>query len=339
MTSTSNPDNNLSAALKIGLIGCGRAAERIYLPILKKIRNIRIMVAVDPIEERRNFISGNFSGCIPYSSIDENIFSNIDAAIITTSPDSHIRIAAEFLNKNIYVLVEKPLGLSMDGIKELKKIESSSKAFLMMGFNHRYWIPVIKLKEKLSFQEEIDFSEIIFTSDYSKWDPVSFISDPLDDLGPHVFDLITYIFDKRIVSIFADQPDKDKFNLKIKIEGNKNIHCYIEYGDETLRTIRIAGKNKKFFISLKSLRILPEPGFMRNVLDIKDRLKTKLLRKEFPFNLSYKIQLEKFFNFINLGKIPKPGIDEGISTILAVESARRSINNKGKEIYLDEFKS
>ena len=332
-------DLNISNPLKIGLIGCGRAAERIYLPVLRKFKGIKIIAAVDPVEDRRNLISGNFSGCIPYDSINENLINNIDAAIITTSPGSHISLASEFLKRNKYVLVEKPLSLSIDGTKELKEIEASSKGFLMMGFNHRYWIPVIKLKTKLSFQDEIDFSEMIFTSDYSKWDPVSFTSDPLDDLGPHVFDLITYIFEKKIVSLSAFQQDKNRFSLNVKIKGNKNIQCYIAYDDETIRTIKITSGQVKYFITLKSLNIFPGDGFVRNMLDLNDRLKTKLLRKEFPFNVSYKTQLERFFNFVKLGKIPNPGIDEGICAILAVESARRSINNKGKEIYLDEYKS
>ncbi len=334
-----NQDVKIEGSLRLALIGCGRAAERIYVPALKKFNSIKITAAVDQIEERRNLISENFSECIPYKSIDENLFNNVDAAIITTSPDSHISLAAEFLKKDKYVLVEKPLALSSDGTKELKEIESFSKAFLMMGFNHRYWVPVIKLKEKLSYKEKINFSEMIFTSDYSRWNPVSFTSKPLDDLGPHLFDLITYIFERRIVSVTANQPGKNEINLKVKIEENANIRCSIAYGGETIRTIRIKTENKNFFISLKSIRILPESGFIRNALDINDRVKIKLFRREFPFNISYKVQLRKFFNFVKSDTIPEPGIDEGISSILAVESARRSINNNGKEIFLDEFKS
>ncbi|MGA9291875.1 MAG: Gfo/Idh/MocA family oxidoreductase [Ignavibacteriaceae bacterium] len=339
MNSVFNRDIKISSPLRIGIIGCGRAAERIYLPSLKNVNNIKITAAVDPVEDRRNLISGNFSGCTAYKSIDENLFNSVDAAIITTPPDSHIRLASEFLKRNKYVLVEKPLSLSLEGTQELKEIESSSKAGLMMGFNHRYWLPVVKMKEKLSLKEKINFSEIIFTSNYSKWNPVSFISSPLDDLGPHLFDLITYIFDKRIVSVTANQPVENEINLKVKTDGNESIVCRIAFEDETIRTIKINREEKIFFIFFKSVRILPGKGFFRDFLDIKDRLTTKLLRKEFPFNISYKVQLEKFFNFVKSGAIPIPGIDEGISSILAIESARSSIINNGKEIYLDEFNS
>ncbi len=328
-----------SKIIKIGIIGCGRVAERIYLPALKKFHNIKITAVMDPIAERRNLISAALTGCMPFESFNENLLDHIDAGIITAPVDAHLSLAAEFLKKNKYVLVEKPLAESMEGIKELREIESASNAFLMMGFNHRYWIPVSKLKERLSLRDEIDFSEIIFSSDYSKWDPISYISDPLDDLGPHVFDLIGYIFDKKIISVSAGKPDKNKFDFKVNVEKNIKVQCRVEHCNETIREINIKSKAENYFITLKSVRIFPQSGFVRDILDINDRLKTKLLRKEFPINISYEVQLEKFFNFMKLGKIPKPGIDEGISAICAIESTRKSINNKGKEIYLDEFKS
>ena len=331
-------DVKISGSLRVALIGCGRAAERIYLPVLKNINKIKVTAAADPVEERRNFISRNFSDCVPYKSINENLFNNVDAAIITTPPDFHISLSMEFLKRNKYILVEKPLGLSLDGTKELKEIESESKGFLMMGFNHRYWIPVSKLKKKLTLKEKFNFSEMIFTSDYSKWNPISFTSEPLDDLGPHLFDLITYIFEERIVSVIASQPGKNEIILNVKIKEDQIIRCRIAYCDETIRTIRLKSENKKFFISLKSVRILPYCGFMRNSLDIKDRLTTKFLGKEFPFNVSYRIQLEKFFDFVSSGKTPRPGIDEGITAIQAIRSAQSSILNNGKEIFLDEFK-
>ncbi len=328
-----------SQPLKIGLIGCGRAVERIYLPAINKLQDIKVIAAVDPIEERRNLISQKFAECIPYAFIDEKLVDQIDAGIITTPPDTHVKLASEFLKKNKYVLVEKPLALTKEGVKKLKEIESSSKASLMMGFNHRYWLPVAKLKERLSENVRIDYAEMAFSSDYSKWNPVSFVSDPLDDLSPHVFDLIKYIFNKEIISISVNHLGEKEFNLLIRITGDIYIHCYIAHSNDTIRTIRVASSSGKFFITLKSVRITPEPGFIRNILDINYRAKTKLLRKTFPINISYEVQLKKFFDFARSGKIAQPGTADGISAILAVEAVQTSINNNGKETFLNEIQS
>jgi len=257
-----------SNTIRIALIGCGRAVERIYLPVINKFRYIKVVAAVDPIEKRRDLVCKNFKGCISYSSMNENLINQVDAGIITSPPDAHISLASEFVKKNKYVLVEKPLALSMDGINKLKEIESSSKASLMMGFNYRYWLPITKLKEKLSGNNEVDFAEIIFTSEYSKWNPVSFTSDPLDDLGPHVFDLIRYLFNREIISISANPSEAKGFKLKIKIAKDLYIHCCLAHCNQTIRTINISGKAGKFSVTFKSIRTYPESGLIRNFLDI-----------------------------------------------------------------------
>ena len=61
------------------------------------------------------------------------------------------------------------------------------------------------------------------------------------------------------------------------------------------------------------------------------------MRKPFPINRSYEIQLIKFFDFIRSSRTADPGIEDGIAAIKAVEAARKSIINNGKEISLNEI--
>jgi len=333
----------MNSSIKIGLIGCGRAAESIYLPAIKKISDVEVIAAVDPIEERRELISKNFKGCYSYSSLESNpvsrpdLFEHIDAAIISTPPDNHIISALTLLKNNKFVLVEKPLASSMDGIKELIEIESSSYASLMMGFNHRYWQPAVDLKDKLSGYRKIDFAEIVFTGNYSKWNPISFKSDPLDDLGPHLFDLIRFIFSREIKSISAVSGDKNIFQINVKISGGIYIKCYLSHSNKTIKSVKVRSDNETFFATLSSVRINPQPGNLRAFLDLNDMIKRKLIRKTSPIKKTYEIQLKKFFDLIRFNNQAHPGIKDGITAILAVEATRISINKNGKEIILDEI--
>jgi hypothetical protein len=54
--------------------------------------------------------------------------------------------------------------------------------------------------------------------------------------------------------------------------------------------------------------------------------------------LFYDIQLEKFIEFIKTNKTSVPGIEDGISALLAVEAVKLSINKNSKEIFLNEIK-
>ena len=327
----------MNPPLKLGLIGCGRAAEFIYLQTIKKFSDVEVIAAVDPIEERRELISKRFRNCFQFNSLDMDVINKIDAAIISTPPATHVSLASILLKNNKYVLVEKPLALSMDGIKDLIEIESSSKGSLMMGFNHRNWQPVIDLKEKLAGDTKVSSAEIIFTGNYRSWNPVSFVSDPLNDLGPHLFDLARFIFGRDIRSISAKTINEFSIEIKIGMMGNKLINCLLAHSDKTMKSINVNTEEVNYFVTIGSVRILPAPGNKRKLLDLNDKIRRKLLRKTSPIKYTFETQLNNFFNFIRLNKRTEPNIGDGVSAIQAVMSARESIDNNGKEIFLDEI--
>lgn len=327
----------MKSSLRIGLIGCGRAAELIYLPVIKKFNDIKVTAIIDPIEERRNFFSNKFKDCYSYNAINRDFINQIDAGIICTPPDSHISLSFELLKNNKHVLVEKPLAPSMDRIKKLIETESSSQGSLMMGFNHRYWQPVSHLRDTLLRNSKIDFAEIVFTGNYIKWNPVSFKSDPLDDLGPHLFDLIRFIFNKEIIAISAVLIDKNIFQINAKISGEVSIKCHLSHSNKTIKSIKVRSESEIFLVTLSSVRISPQPGNLRAFLDLKDMIQRKLMRQASPIKKTYEIQLKKFFGLIRLNKQANPGIKDGIAAISAVEAARISINKNGEEIFLNEI--
>lgn len=324
--------------LNLGLIGCGRAAELIYLPALKKFPGVQVAAVIDPVDERRELLSSKFNNCSGFNSVGKTFIDKIDAAIITAPPDNHVSLASVLLDSDKFVLVEKPLALSTNGIEELIGKERNSKAKLMMGFNHRYWLPAVKLRENLAGRTKIISVQIIFTGDYSRWNPVSFISDPLNDLGPHVFDLIRFIFQKEIISVKADSAGKKSFDVKVRLNKDLFIDCHIAHSDSTRKSFKIMTSEGSYFLELGSERLSPDHGIKRKFLDINDKIKRKIFGKTSPVKKSFEMQLEDFFNLIKSGKTGCAGIEDGISAILAVNAVYASINNNGKEIFLNEIK-
>ena len=205
----------------------------------------------------------------------------------------------------------------------------------MMGFNHRNWKPVINLKEKLLKGSKVISAEIIFSGNYNNWNPVSFRADPLNDLGPHVFDLIKFIFNKPLLSLSANLLDKNSFEIKIKMQENISLNCIIAHCAKNEKSIKVETAAESFFVKLGSIRIEPQVSIKRNFLDSMDLLQNKILRKTSPIKESFEIQLNNFFNFVRQNKKAAPGIEDGISAIIAIEAAKRSINENGKEIFLN----
>jgi predicted dehydrogenase len=323
----------MSAKLRMGLIGCGRAAERYYLPALGAVQDIEVVAAVDPVEERRSLVSDRFKGCVPYAAADDELIDRLDAGIIVSPPDTHAALAAAFLKRNRCVLVEKPLAPSMDGIADLKGAADASKGFLTMGFNFRFWEPVIRLRDILTREAGPDSLEVVFTGDYSLWDPVSFVSDSLEDLGPHVFDLVRFILKREMRSLSAVSRGKSGVDLEISVAENVRVHCRIAHYGGMNRIIRIPGR---FSLNHRSVRVRPEPGWTRSLLDLSDRIRTKLSGQTFPIKKTFEIQLGKFFDAVRSGRPSGPGLEDGISAIRAVEAARVSLRQNGREIPIHE---
>lgn len=330
----------MNSKTRLAIIGCGKAAELIYLPILSRMDYIKVAAVVDPVDTRRKLFTTKFNNCIEYETLTPEIYNEIDAGIITTPPEYHVEIASELLKHNKHVLVEKPLSVSMEGLKELIEVESSSSAKLMMGFNHRYWYPALNLKQNINKNNEIIKSiDIAFASDYSKWNPVSFISDPLDDLGPHFFDLIRFIFGREIISVSAITKAKNDYEIKVWIENNLEITGRLAYMSETLKYISVVTNNKEYYLTIGSERMNPFKGVRRSLIDFYEQVQRKILGKSSSLKLSYEKQFNNFF--INLNSKDKlvPDINDGIASILIGMAARKSINNMGKEIFINEIKN
>ena len=60
----------------------------------------------------------------------------IDVVVILTPPDSHIKIAIEFLKNNIDIICEKPLSTNLNDALKLKKLLNKSNNFFIL--NHCY---------------------------------------------------------------------------------------------------------------------------------------------------------------------------------------------------------
>lgn len=325
--------------IRIGIIGCGRAAELIYLPLLLKHPDIVITSAVDPVKERREWIKSLIKNCRITETLDNAAITSIDAAIICSNPETHVPLADSLLKCNKYVLVEKPLATSLREIDTLLHTSGQSSAHLMMGFNHRYWTPIKRFREFLSEHNLINSvtdSEMYFSGNHNNWNPVSSRSDSLEDLGPHLLDLIYYLFGQQIYSISANSQLERHYNLNIKTAGGINIKAYIAHSDKTEKKITTSVGKSKYFIALGSERYSPETGVKRKMLDINDRIKRRILLHSSPIKKSYQLQLERYLQMIRTAKPEKPDIIDGIAGVKAVLAARLSIK-RNEEVLLDEI--
>lgn len=321
--------------IRLGIIGCGKAAEHIYFPILRRDPDFIVTAAADPSDQRRKLAAGNFRGCYVAEYADNKFLSLTDAAIIASPPGYHVKEAAKLLSCSKHVLVEKPLSFNMEGIEDLKLIEKRSEAKLMMAFNHRYWEPLNTLRGVLKErQSSVVSADINYSGNYSMWNPVSFRSDPLNDLGPHVFDIIRYLFGQEVRSVSAVLRD-DIYHITISL-ANIEINTTISHSAKTEKIVTVKTKHDSYFITLGSVRISPGPGSIRELIDIKDRIMRKALMRTSPIKETFRKQLKNFHTMCSTGNQTGPDLSDGIAALKGVSAACLSLERK-TEVYLNEI--
>lgn len=120
--------------MRIAIVGLGHVFEY-QVKAISRLENIEIIAICDTDENLKvnSMIATNSAFYSDYKEISK--IKNIDLVMISTSPSSHDELASYFIEKEITVLVEKPLTLQWTSCRNLI---SKSKGKLITAFHARY---------------------------------------------------------------------------------------------------------------------------------------------------------------------------------------------------------
>jgi polar amino acid transport system substrate-binding protein len=134
----------------IAFIGAGSFAQNMLLPKLKTLDVNFVGVTTARANNALNISKKyNFNYCTDNAN---EIFTdkNINTVFITTRHDSHYQYVLDGINNNKHVFVEKPLCMNEEELEIIKENFSSSKSYLMVGFNRRFAPLIQNVKKHLN---------------------------------------------------------------------------------------------------------------------------------------------------------------------------------------------
>jgi predicted dehydrogenase/nucleoside-diphosphate-sugar epimerase len=187
--------------LRIGIIGCGAAAKRYYVPALKQHPAlIHHLCLVDNNREQAQELADQIGGGQVFTD-HQAIIGKIDGVIIALPHFLHFPIAMDFLEAGIHVLCEKPLAETSEQAEKMAKAASEKNVHLCVN-NTRRMFPAFQSVKKIIDSGRIGkLISIRYTEGNSfAWPSATgFYVDPsvtdrgvLLDLGPHVLDTICW---------------------------------------------------------------------------------------------------------------------------------------------------
>ncbi|EKN66711.1 hypothetical protein BABA_14677 [Neobacillus bataviensis LMG 21833] len=196
--------------LKIGVIGLGDIAQKAYLPVYSKIKDVEFHFYTRN-QEKLQSIGSQYRFEHLHSSLESLLESGIKGAFIHSSTSTHEEIVHQLLQHNIHVFVDKPITDYYEGAKRLVELAEEKGLLLMTGFNRRYAPSYMKLKEVA------DPNMVIVQKNRKglPGEPRTFIYDDFI----HVVDTMRYLFPHPIEDLIVNG----------RMEGGELYHVVVQF--------------------------------------------------------------------------------------------------------------
>jgi len=187
--------------LRIGIIGCGAAAQRYYVPAFKKYSElIDHLCLVDKNIEQAQELANLFGGGKVFDD-HRAIIGQVDGVIIALPHFLHFSVTMDFLNAGVHVLCEKPLAETSEQVMRMVETAEEKKLHLCVN-NTRRMFPAFQSVKKIINSGRIGklkSIQYIEGNSFAWPSATGFYVDPsvtdkgvLLDLGPHILDTICW---------------------------------------------------------------------------------------------------------------------------------------------------
>ncbi len=320
-------------ALRIGLIGCGRAAERLWLPALRRVSEARLVAAADVRAERRALVAREVPGCRQVEQAEALMAGGgVDAVIVATPPESHFHLARLGLEAGVPLLVEKPLAATVAQTVELDQLRRATATPLMVGFNRRWWLPALRLREMLQGEAGPGWAELVFVTEAAQWKAIAGCPDLLDDLATHQFDLLRFLFKQEIASVSATQTRPREIRMEAELVNGTYAVCRVAHDGGSEESVRVTTGSLRAWIHARSDRIAPAGGASRTALDLTGRVWRRLTGRQSTMRRSFEDELRAFIRAVRDGAEPSPGAADAIAAASALAAARESLAHAGAPV-------
>jgi myo-inositol 2-dehydrogenase/D-chiro-inositol 1-dehydrogenase len=321
--------------INLAILGLGRIGK-IHAENIISLNECNLKIIIDPISDSDN----NFTdlGVKQSKHFDDLLNeSDIDGVVICSPSKYHVSQIKSLseLTKNIFC--EKPLGLSIEEILDVKSLVSKKNLNLHIGFNRRYDPDFSELKWRILNDEIGDLHMIKITSRDPAPPPISYIKKSggiFLDMTIHDFDMVKYLSGSEISELYV----KGGCFVDPEIEKAKDVDTAIinmSLKNGVLATIN--NSRKAVYGYDQRIEVLGSKG----VLKVENKLLNKVVKgtgegfiSSNPQNFfidryeqSYKKELMNFVQSIKGDLVDHADADDGLHALKAGLAANNSLLN------------
>lgn len=310
------------SALRLGIAGCGRIAERAYLPALAGVPGLEVVAVADPGADRRRLLAERAEGLLGNRPAAHAHVAKLldrsapDALLVLTPPREHAAHAALASAAGITALVEKPPAPQAEGAAAMARLPHPP----FIGFNRRF-TGAAGLREALSGEAEVELA-LEFRYRRGAWTPVAVRDDAAGDIAPHLVDLALWLTAAEPVAVSAPELRERRARIELVTErGTATIACATDRPHLELVSATVAGRRQAW----------REGGTLRNAL-------ARARRTESALVASIREQLRAYEAALRghpYGALATAA--DGLAAMRVIDAARDSQRAGGAPIALARF--
>ena len=195
MSSKGSGSGGKAGGLRVGVIGAGVMGSN-HARVLAGLPDVTLVGIVDPLPEHR-LRATEMVGCRAFAELDELLAEGVDAVTIAAPTHLHHDIALICVNRNIHILVEKPVASTVQEGRDIVEAARRAGVTLMVGHVERFNPAVAAIKQALMGE---DILSIAITR-VGPFPPRMSNVGVVIDLAVHDIDLIRYFTESDIVEV------------------------------------------------------------------------------------------------------------------------------------------
>lgn len=192
---------------RIGIIGLGDIAQKVYLPLLGTNVNVHIVGISSRTSATVERIAKQYriEGC--YSTVEELLAAEPEAVFVHSPTEAHYDIVMACLKKRVAVYVDKPLSYIYQESEAMAQYALDQGVMLGVGFNRRF--APLYVQAKAWLEETGGFELCTVSKHRTKLQKHSAKFTLYDDMI-HMLDLLLWIGGNRYQDLqYIEQQDKE----------------------------------------------------------------------------------------------------------------------------------
>ena len=334
--------------IRIGVIGCGHWGPN-HIRVFSSLKGAKVVMAADPEKSRRTNLAHTYPDVLFVEDHLEVIESDqVDAVVVATPIETHVRITKAALLANKDVLCEKPVSTKHAQAMSLADLAEKQKAILMVGhiflFNNG-----IRHLHRLMQDGTLGATRYLH-SERTNLGPIRSAANVVYDLASHDVSIFNYLLDRRPTHVTASGMNYLKDNIEdvafitLYYPDDVIANCHVSWlHPKKIREMTIVGDRKMATwddlsqagpVTLYSKKRGREPYYS----DFGDfHLVVKhgdIQVPHVPMKEPLKMQAEEFIEAVRQRKTPLSDGRFAAEVVAVLEAANKSIRSHGKAVQL-----